>query len=115
MQRVNELVKRELSSLIRQLLPVENYGLISVTEVSVSKDLKIAHVYVSTVGVGAGSQQIERVLASLERVRGNLQHELSRKVIIKYTPHLMFKWDDGIERGQHIVEVLETLDKGQKT
>ncbi len=115
MQRVNEQVKRELSNLIRQLLPVENHGLISVTEVTVSKDLKTAHVYVSTVGVGAGSQKVERVLALLERARGDLQRELSRKVIIKYTPHLMFKWDDGIERGQHIVEVLESLDKGQKT
>jgi len=113
MKRINELVRRELSNLIRQHLPVEKHGLISVTEVDVAKDLKVAHVYISTVGVG--TQKIESVLAALERARPGLQHELSRKVILKYTPHLTFKWDEGLERGQHILEVLETLDPGQKT
>ncbi|MBI4027221.1 MAG: 30S ribosome-binding factor RbfA [Verrucomicrobia bacterium] len=112
MKRVNEQVKRELSKLIRQHLPVEDHGLISVTEVDVSKDLKTANVYVSTVGV---AQQTAGLLASLERIRAGLQRELSRNVVMKYTPHLLFKEDRGIERGQHVVEILNALEKGQKT
>ena len=112
MKRVNELVNHELSRLIRQYLPVENYGLISVTDVAVAKNLKTAHIYIS--GIGVGPQQREKVLESLARVRVQLQHDLSRRVILKYTPQLMFQWDDGIERGQHVVDLLESLDEKQK-
>ena len=110
MKRVNTLVKRELSQLVREHLPVENYGLISITEVEVAKDLKNASVYVSVIGIEP-QQQKDAVLAMLERLRSLLQHELSRKVILKYTPHLLFKWDEGIERGQHVVEILEDLEQ----
>jgi ribosome-binding factor A len=109
-KRVNELLKQELSKLIRQHLPVEKHGLISVTDVEVSRDLKNANVYVSTVGIGSESQETS-VIAALERIRGTLQHEVSRKVVIKYTPHLAFKWDNGLERGQHVVDLLEDLDR----
>lgn len=108
MQRVNALVKRELSNLIRQHLPVEDYGVISVTEVDVAKDLKIANVYVSAVGT---TPQTENVIPSLAKIRRTLQHELGRKVVMKYTPHLLFKQDAGLERGQHIVELLNELEE----
>jgi len=111
MKRVNEQVKRILSSLIRKHLPVENHGLISVTEVDVSRDLKIANVYISAVGVTSENQ---KVIASLVRIRSSLQHELSRQVVMKYTPQLFFKQDRGIERGQHVVELLDTLDKDKR-
>ena len=108
MKRVNELVKRELSSLIRQHLAVDDYGVISVTEVAVSKDLKSASVYISTIGV---NQKPLEILESLEKIRPALQYELSRRVIMKYTPHLAFKSDQGLERGQHILDLLESLEK----
>ncbi len=111
MKKVNALVKRELSSLIRKHLPVEDYGLISVTEVEVSKDLKKAVVYISAIGV---VPPIESVVKSLEKIRKNLQYELSRKVVMKYTPHLLFKQDLGLERGHRLVELLDTLNEGQK-
>jgi ribosome-binding factor A len=116
MKRINEQVRRELSQLIRTHLPVEKYGLISVTSVEVSKDLKNAHVYISTVGVGPANGT---ALTALEKVRRDLQKELSRRVVMKYTPHLFFKEDSGLERGHHIVEILDSLDdpldKGQKS
>ncbi len=108
MKRVNEQVKRELSSLVRELLPVEKHGLISVTDVDVSKDLKAANVYVSGVGTAL---QTENVVAALVKIRGTLQHGLAQKIAMKYTPHLLFKLDQGLERGQHLVELLDTLDE----
>jgi ribosome-binding factor A len=113
MKRVNELVLRELSNLIRENLRVEDYGMITVTEVQVSKDLKSATVYVSFVGT---PQQEQGMLGSLEKIRPMLQHQLSRKVVLKYTPQLNFKHDHGLERGQHVVELLDSLDEeGQKS
>ena len=111
MKRINELVKCELSGLIRQHLPVEKYGLISVTEVDVAKDLKTANVYISSVGL---PQEEKDVIHALNQIRGRLQHELSRRVVVKYTPHLVFKQDHGLERGQHLVELLDSLEQGQK-
>jgi ribosome-binding factor A len=111
MKRVNEQVKRELSDLIRKYLPVEEYGLISVTDVDVSKDLKTANIFVSNVGV---SQQPEGLIDALNRVRVELQRDLSKKVIMKYTPHLLFKEDAGLERGQQVVDILDDLERGQK-
>ncbi len=111
-KRVNEQVKRELSNLIRQHLPVERYGLISVTEVEVARDLKTANVYIST--IGATTQQAEEAIIALKKIRIGLQHDLSRKITMKYTPHLLFKQDHGIERGQHMVKLLDALEKEQK-
>lgn len=117
MKRVNELVKQELSKLIRKYLPVEDYGLVTVTAVEVAKDLKTAHVFISSVGNDASRSSALQALAD---IRKDLQYELSRKVTIKYTPLLIFKEDQGLERGQHVLEILEALDRendkdGQKT
>jgi ribosome-binding factor A len=111
MKRVNELVRQELSELIRKHLPVEKYGLVSVTEVDVAKDLKAANVYISTIGTTPSSPS---VLTALAEIRKDLQYELSRKVVLKYTPLLVFKEDHGLERGQHILEILDSLDDGKE-
>lgn len=111
MKRINEQVKHELSDLIRKYLPVAEYGLISVTDADVSKDLKTATIYVSNVGV---SQQSEGLVAALNRIRIQLQSDLSKRVIMKYTPQLLFREDTGLERGQHVVDILDDLDRGQK-
>ena len=107
MKRVNEQVRRELSASIRQSLPVETYGVVTVTEVEVSKDLKNAAVYISSVNVGSSNEQL---LEALMRIRPMLQSDLSRKVSMKYTPQLLFKLDPGLERGQHVIDLLNQLD-----
>ncbi len=112
LKRVNELIKRELSAEIRKLLPVDHYGVVSVTEVEVGKDLKTATVYVSAIGV---RNQTVNLMEALQKKRGPLQRALAHRVVMKYTPHLIFREDRGLEHGQHMVELLENLGKGQKT
>lgn len=112
MKRVNEQVRCELSALIRKHLPVETYGLISVTEAEVSKDLKNATVFISSIG---GAKTTNTVVAALDHIRSDLQRDLARKIIMKYTPHLTFKLDGGLVRGQHVVDLLDELNQGQKT
>ena len=63
MKRVNEQVMRELSQLIRTHLPVEDYGLITVTEVDISKDLKTGNVFISAVGQQHSMEKILEALA----------------------------------------------------
>ena len=103
--RVNELVKRELSAIISREINFEGV-LVSVNAVNVTPDLKSAHVFVSTLGSTTGANVIER----LEAHRAALQAELSRHVVLKYTPHLVFHLDDSIERGSRVLEILRDLE-----
>lgn len=102
--RVNELLKRELSSIITREIVFE-HGLITVNHVDVTPDLKNAHVYVSALGAsGAG------VIAELEKHRVQLQAEMSKHVVLKYTPHLVFHFDDSVERGARVMKILQEIE-----
>ena len=103
--RVNKLVKRELSAIISREINFEGV-LVSVNAVDVTPDLKSAHVFVSTLGSTTGANVIDK----LEADRAALQAELSRHVVLKYTPHLVFHLDDSIERGSRVLEILRDLE-----
>ena len=104
--RVNELVKRELSGIITREINFEG-ALVSINAVDVAPDLKNAHVFVSTLGAVNG----KRVIDKLEAYRPALQAELSRNVVLKYTPHLIFHLDESIKRGARVLEILDDLGK----
>jgi ribosome-binding factor A len=104
--RVNELLKRELSSLLVREMSFDDL-LVTVNQVDVTPDLKSAHVYISVLGeIGR-----EQVIPMLEEHRAMLQAELSRHVVLKYTPHLLFHLDDSIERGSRVLEILEEIEE----
>jgi ribosome-binding factor A len=104
--RVNELVKRELSAIVAREINFEGV-LVSINAVDVTPDLKSAHVFVSILGSATGASVIDK----LEAHRPVLQAELSRHVVLKYTPHLVFHLDDSIERGARVLEILNEIDK----
>ena len=103
--RVNELVKRELSGIIGREINFDG-ALVSISAVDVASDLKNAHVFVSTLGTGNRDSVIDK----LESHRPALQAELSRHVVLKYTPHLIFHLDESIKRGARVLEILDNLD-----
>ena len=102
--RVNELVKRELSGIIAREVNFEG-ALVSINAVDVTPDLKSAHVFVSTLGTENGV----KVIGKLQVHRPALQAELSRHVVLKYTPHLIFHLDDSIKRGDRVLEILDDI------
>jgi ribosome-binding factor A len=104
--RVNELVKRELSSIVTRDINFEG-ALVSINAVDVTPDLKNAHVFVSTLGIDNGKS----VIGKLEAHRPALQAALSRHVVLKYTPHLIFHLDESIKRGARVLEILDDLGK----
>lgn len=104
--RVNEVVKRELSVIIAREINFEGV-LVSINAVDVTPDLKSAHVFVSILGPATGASVIDK----LEAHRPTLQAELSRHVVLKYTPHLVFHLDDSIERGARVLEILQDIEK----
>ncbi len=106
LERVNELMRRELGELINREVSFTAV-LVTVQQVDITADLKNAHVYVSVMG---SPEQCNEALARLHASRKNLQHLLSKRVVLKFTPHLHFKLDDTIERGTRIISLLDQID-----
>ena len=107
LERVRELLKRELGEIIRRELPLAEAGLITVNEVTISKDLQLATVYVGVVGT---QPQRKKALALLGQSRKKLQGLVGRAIILKYTPRLHFVLDEAIERGNRVLQILEELE-----
>jgi ribosome-binding factor A len=104
-ERVCEVLKRELGRTILRELTFST-PLVTISGVEITPDLKQAHVYVSALGNDA---QRQNVLTVLEQNRGMLQAQVSKRVVLKHTPHLNFKLDDSIERGSRVLNILDDL------
>ncbi len=104
-ERVCEVLKRELGRTILRELTFST-PLVTISAVEITPDLKQAHVYVSALGNDAQRQD---VLTVLEQNRGMLQAQVSKRVVLKHTPHLNFKLDDSIERGSRVLNILDDL------
>jgi ribosome-binding factor A len=108
LQRVRELLKREIGAVIRRELPVGEAGLISVNDVNVSGDLHAAAVYVSILGKPDQQQAGWRLL---QRHRKRIQVLVGRAVILKYTPRLRFVMDESIEQGNRVLKIIDELER----
>ena len=108
LQRVRELLKREIGEVIRRLLPVDEVGLINVNDVDVAPNLHNATVFIGVLG---GDAQKKRAMEALEQSRKRIQGYLGRAVVLKYTPHLRFVLDESVERGNRILRILDELEK----
>jgi ribosome-binding factor A len=109
MERVNTLMQREISELIQRELRDPRLGeCVSVTEVSVSPDLRYAKVYVSSMD---GEQKEAQVLAALNSASGFLRTALARKVRLRRMPELHFEWDNSIEKGDRILRLIDEVTR----
>lgn len=100
--RINEEVQRELAALIPTVKDPRVRGMISVTAVDVTPDLKFAKVYISVLDKENG----EQVLKGLKSAAGYLRRELGRALSLRHTPELTFFLDDSMAKGAKILEML---------
>jgi ribosome-binding factor A len=108
LERVRELLKREIGEAIRKELPVEEVGLINVNDVQVAPNLQNATVFIGVLGDAAKKK---RAMEALTEHRKRIQWVVAQAVILKYTPHLRFVLDESIERGNRVLRILDELDK----
>lgn len=108
-ERVSELLKRELSSILLREFPVAETGLLSVNEVVMAGDLQSALVYIGVVG---SADQQKRALALLQQERGRIRQLMGNAVVLKYTPQLRFVMDDAIARGNRVLQIMDELERG---
>jgi len=107
LQRVRELLKRELGEIIRREIPVGAAGLITVNEVTVGSDLQAATVYLSILG---SEEQKKTALAELNRHRKRIQGLVGKAVILKYTPQLRFVIDESLEQGNRVLKLIDEIE-----
>ncbi|MDE7242704.1 MAG: 30S ribosome-binding factor RbfA [Oscillospiraceae bacterium] len=101
--RINEEIQRELSALLRTLKdPRLQNGLVSITHVDTTNDLRYCKVYVSALDKSHEND----VMKGLKSAAGYLRRELGGAVKLRCTPELQFVADDSIAQGAHILEML---------
>ncbi len=105
--RIEEEIKKIVSKLIENGIKDPRVdGLVSVTKVEVSKDMKYCKIYVSMIG----SKDNNEVIEGLNSAKGLVRKEIGEKVRTFNTPEVKFIYDDSLAYGQHIEEVLGTLN-----
>jgi ribosome-binding factor A len=107
-QRVQELLKRQLGEVIRRELATEGTGIITVNEVIASKDLQVATVYVGILGT---AEETKAGMDMLNKERKRIQNLVGRAVVLRYTPVLRFVLDESISRGNRVLEILEEIER----
>ena len=107
--RINEEIQRELSEQFRRLKDprVSQTGMVSITRVDTTGDLRYAKIYVSVLD----KSQEKDVLKGLKSAGGFLRRELGSALGLRYTPELIFEADDSIAYGAHILEVMHDVEK----
>ena len=104
MRRVDEAVRAVLSDAITRDLKDPRIGFVTVTGVKTSPDLRHAAVYVSVMG---DESQRAASLQGLESAHGYLQRRIAGELSLKHTPALSFRYDESIDRGMRISELLD--------
>ena len=107
-QRVRELLKRQLGEILRRELQLNDGGIISVNDVDVSKDLQSATVYIGIVG---NETQVKQGMELLQQERKRIQGLVGRAVVLKYTPQLRFVLDESVSRGNRVLAILDEIER----
>ncbi len=106
-ERVNSLIRQEISELLQRQVKDPRLGnFIAVTEVSTSPDLKYAKIFVSRLDSEGKRQETLNALASAS---GFFRSELFKRLRLRHTPELSFQWDDSIERGSHLLQLIDDV------
>ena len=100
--RINEEIQRELATLIRSVKDPRVKGLISITAVNTTPDLRYAKIFVSVLD----KSDVSEVVRGLKSASGYLRRELGSALKLRYTPELLFEEDNSIDKGAHILSML---------
>lgn len=103
--RINDDIKRELASLITTVKDPRVHGLISITRVDTTNDLRYCKVYVSALD----KSDMKEVLKGFKSASGYLRRELGHRMSLRYTPELQFIADSSIDEGTRILKLMDEM------
>jgi len=104
-QRVADYLQRELATLIQHEIRDPRVGMVSITGVSVSRDLGHAKVYCTVLGSDT-SEEASASMAALNKAAGFLRSQLSRDSSMRSVPQLRFYFDSSVGRGRHLEDLI---------
>ncbi|MGI6120188.1 MAG: 30S ribosome-binding factor RbfA [Desulfosporosinus sp.] len=104
--RLAEMLKKEISQLIRVELKDPRLGFVTVTSVEVAGDLAHAKVYVSVLGT---EDEGKATLDVLKKAVGFVRSEIGKRIRLRHVPAIVFVYDPSIERGAHIAKLLKDV------
>ncbi len=107
-QRLGELLKEEISDILLREVKDPRIGFVSVTDVEVSGDLKHAKVFVSVYG---DEKEQQDTMKGLDTATGYIRKLIGERITVYHTPEIVFRYDNSIEHGAHISELLEKIKK----
>ncbi|MGN6257772.1 MAG: 30S ribosome-binding factor RbfA [Solirubrobacterales bacterium] len=108
MRRINEVLREVVGAAVAGDLNDPRIGFVTVTSVETSPDLRTAKVFVSVLG---DEEEREETLSGLRAAHGVIQSRIAAETRMKRTPTLTFHYDDTVERGVRISELLEGEDE----
>ncbi len=106
LDRLAHTIKREVSRILATEVKDPRLGMISITDVEVSRDLAVAKIYFSQLG---GEEERARTLDGLERAKGFIRSELAKRLRVRHTPEIVFLFDPSLEHGAKISALLKSL------
>ncbi len=112
-KRLSEEIKKIVSDIIRNELRDPRIApMTSVVEVDVTRDLRYVNIYVSVLG---NKEQKESTIEGLKKASGFVRREIGKKIKARYTPEVLFKLDDSIERGIYMYDVITKVNENKDT
>lgn len=102
--RVAEEIKREVTQMLRDEIKDPRVGFVTVTGVEVTPDIRYAKVFISVLG---DEEKKSQSLEALEKAKGFVRSELGKRMRLRYTPEISFKFDTSIEYGAKIMKLLQ--------
>ena len=106
-ERVSSLMRHEISGLLQSEVKDPRINqFVVVTEVSLSADLKYAKVFVSCM---VGEEEKKTMMSGLGAASNFLRNQLAKRLHLRRIPELSFEWDDSIERGDHLLQLMDKI------
>jgi ribosome-binding factor A len=106
-KRVAEQIRTFLSELVLRGLRDPRLRDLTITEVTIDRELQYAEVYVNALG---DDSREDEVMGALQKAGGYLRRKLARRLALRTVPHLVFRWDPTMAHAEHISRLLDTLD-----
>ena len=109
--RIGEVIMRELAQMIQQEVSDPRVGMVTVSHVDVTSDLKYAKVYVTRLNGVESDQDVDECIAGLTNAAGFLKRGIAKRVEIRTIPELRFYYDKSLEHSFHIDELIAKANK----
>lgn len=110
-EKLQELIKQEMSKMLLTDLKDPRIGFVTVTEVEMTGDLREAKIFVSIMG---GAEQVKSSLEGLNSALGFIRREIGQRIRLRFTPEISFALDTSLDYSEHIQKLLLQVEGERK-